>query len=96
MSQLLNALSNKDKNIDTILDLVTKSDLTFINEKRENALLLSLHYELPQVVHKILSYKNCGIDQIDHLGNNALILSLKKNYRDVAKILIKKGLKYCD
>ena len=83
MSKLLNALNEKNKNINVILNLIPNSDLTFINEKRENALLLSLHYELPEITHKILMYENCGINQIDYMGNNSLILALKKHYNDV-------------
>ena len=38
-------------------------------------------------------YENCGINQIDYMGNNSLILALKKHYNDIAKLLIIKKIK---
>ena len=93
MSQLIEALYCENKNIDLIKSLIQTCDLTYINEKKENALLLSLHFELPLVAIEILKMPNNGINQVDYLGNNSLILALKKFYQDIALLIINKGIR---
>ncbi len=93
MTQLIQALYQENKDMNLINSLIHTSDLTQINEKKENALLLSIHFDLPLVAIEILKQPNNGIDQVDYLGNNTLILALKKFYQDIALLIINKGIK---
>ena len=46
MADLVNALTQENKNLTLIQSLIQTSDLTYINEKKENALLLTIHHGL--------------------------------------------------
>ena len=93
MTKLIEALCSEIKDLNLIFSLILTCDLTYINEKRENALLLSIHYDLPLVALEILKQPNNGIDQVDYLGNNTLVLALKKSYEEVSLQIIKSGIK---
>ena len=93
MTELLEALNSTEKDLNLIFSLIPVSNLNYINEKRENALLLSIHYDLNLVALEILNQVNNGIDQVDYLGNNSLVLALKKRQEDVAIKIINSGIK---
>ena len=91
--ELINALY--DRNFVRIHDLLDNHpiELSYANAKKENALLLCLHFELRDIALKILDKPNCGLNQIDGLKNNILIFSAKKFYEDVSIKILNKGYK---
>lgn len=93
MADLVNALTQENKNLTLIQSLIQTSDLTYINEKKENALLLTIHHGLTLEAIEILKKPNNGIEQVDYLGNSVLILALKKYYDELALIILQKGFK---
>ena len=92
---LLQSLYDRNLNVfkKLIVEKHVQDNLNYANDKGENALLLSLHFDLPEITLEILKYSNIGIDQIDVSKNNSLILALKKQYEEIGLKILQNSLK---
>lgn len=92
---LIQALYDRKLNVveQLLKDKQVITHLNYANEKGETAFLLTLHFDMPDIAHKILQYSNIGLEQIDGLKNSTLILALKKQYEDIGLKILQKGFK---
>jgi len=87
-TKLINAINNRNEK--EALNII-KNGICYheiINKDGDNALLLSIHRDLPKVALEILSLKDINVSYVDNYGNTALTLSIKKFQEDVSNKII--------